>query len=219
MDHSLEQRIAACERENARLRTLLLRQNLAWLLALLLIAGTAIASATLKTAAPIRTTEVTVVDANGIVRARLGGDLPDAVMADGRVAKRGSKAGGLLIYDEEGLERGGYVTQEEGSNAMLTLDSKHQQAVLLVAAPDKERASALRMWTGESSIELRSDSIGSRLTAADAKGVTFQQPVIASLPEDTCAVYRGIANRVDGRRACEGRFTSAACGRCLDRER
>lgn len=218
MDRLLEQRIAACERENARLRTLLLRQNLAWIFALLLVAGTAIASATLKISAPIRTTEVTVVDANGIVRARLGGDLPDAVMADGRVAKRGSKAGGLLIYDEEGLERGGYVTQEEGSNAMLTLDSKSKQAVLLVAAPDADLASALRLWTGESSIELRSDSIGSRLTAADANGVTLQQPVIATLPEQTCAAYREIADRDAGRRACAGRFTGAACGSCLDSE-
>jgi hypothetical protein len=218
MDHSIEQRIAACEHENARLRTLLRRQNRAWILALLLVAGTAIATTTLKTTAPIRTTEVTVVDANGIVRARLGGDLPDAVMADGRVARRGSKAGGLLIYDEEGIERGGYVTQEEGSNAMLTLDSKHQQAVLLVAAPDKERASAFRMWTGASSIELRSDSIGSRLTVADAKGVTIQQPEIAALPADTCSAYREIADREEGKRACESRFTSGACGRCLDKE-
>jgi hypothetical protein len=218
MDHSIEQRLAACERENARLRTLLRRQNFVWILALLVAAGTAIATTTLKTSAPIRTTEVTVVDANGIVRARLGGDLPDAVMADGRVAKRGSKAGGLLIYDEEGLERGGYVTQEEGSNAMLTLDSKHQQAVLLVAAPDKERASAFRMWTGASSIELRSDSIGSRMTAADAKGVTFQQPEIATLPGDTCAAYKEVADRDEGKRACEGRFTSGACGRCLEGE-
>ena len=99
MDHLIEQRIAACERENVRLRTLLRRQNFVWVFVLLLAAGTAIATTTLKTSAPIRTTEVTVVDANGIVRARLGGDLPDAVMADGRVAKRGSKAGGLLIYD------------------------------------------------------------------------------------------------------------------------
>ena len=77
-------------------------------------------------------------------------------------------------------------------------------------------------WKSQSTesraIELRSDSIGSRMTAADAKGVTFQQPEIATLPGDTCAAYKEVADRDEGKRACEGRFTSGACGRCLEGE-
>ena len=51
-----------------------------------------------------------VVDGKDVIRARLGGDLPDAVMAGRRVSKRGSKAAGVMLYNEEDIERGGYVT-------------------------------------------------------------------------------------------------------------
>lgn len=213
----IEQRMGACERENARLRRLVRHQNYVWILALLFIAGGAVAASSLKDASfgTITAREVAVVDAKGVVRARLGGDLPDAVMAGGRVSKRGSKAAGLLIYDEQGIERGGYVTQDEGSNAMLTLDSKYKQAVLLVAAPDQEQASALRLWSKDSAIELRSDSDGSRISATQAQGVTFQGPEIAPLPPSTCAHYQELARKYPGERICQARFTQSACMACL----
>jgi hypothetical protein len=218
MRSDIEQRILACENENARLRKLILRQNFLWIIVLLLAAGVGAAAASVERATfgTITANEVAVVDAKGIVRARLGGDLPDAVMADGRVAKRGSKAAGLIIYDEQGIERGGYVTQDTGSNAMLTLDSKHKQAVLLVAAPDKEQASALRLWTQESAIELRSDSNGSRISANDKRVVTFQAPLIAALPSSTCAHLRELEHEHPDAHVCRSRFTEAACTACLD---
>jgi hypothetical protein len=215
---SIEQRVLACENENAQLRKLIRRQNWSWAIALLLVAGGAVAASNLKDATfgTITAKEVAVVDATGIVRARLGGDLPDGVVAGGRVAKRGSKAAGLIIYDEQGIERGGYVTQDTGSNAMLTLDSKYKQAVLLVAAPDEEQASTLRLWTKDSAIELRSDSIGSRISAMDKHGVTFQRPVIAALPSPTCTHYKELEREYPGERICQKRFTQSACTACLD---
>src|SRR5260370_37572201 len=54
--------------------------------------------------------ELAIVDSRGIVRARLGGDLPDA----NKVTPRGSRIAGLLLYDETGHERSGYVTFEPG---------------------------------------------------------------------------------------------------------
>jgi len=216
--NSIEDRVLACERENARLRKRIARQNNLLVIGLLLIAGGgAIAGTSIKTAIfdTIKAKEVVVVDANGIVRARLGGDLPDAVMAGGRVSKRGTKAAGLIIYDEEGIERGGYATLDTGSNAVLTLDSKYRQAALFVAGPSQEQSSALRLWTQGSAIELRSDSNGSRLSASDKSGLTFQQPSIATLPPSTCIEYKDLEHKYPGERACQSRFTDAACNACL----
>lgn len=218
MPNELDRRMTACEMENARLRRRITRQNIVWLAALLTVAGGAIATGSVDTATfdKIRTAEVEIVDSRGIIRARLGGDLPDGVAADGRVLNRGSKAAGLIIYDEQGLERGGYVTQDTGSNAMLTLDSKHDQSVLLVAGPDKQQASALRLWTQADAIELRSDSAGSRLTAFEGNKVTFQQPVVASIPGEVCVIYRQLQKEHPD--ACRDRFTVQACAACLGQE-
>lgn len=218
MASSIEDRIRACERENAGLRKRIARQNTMWAAAfLLLCGGGAIAGASLKGAVfdRVKAREVVVVDANGVVRARLGGDLPDAVMANHRVSKRGSKAGGLIIYDEEGIERGGYVTQDTGSNAMLTLDSKYHQAALFVAGPDEDQTSALALWRPGSSVELRSDSNGSRLSITDHSGVTYQQPVITALSAESCAMYKEIERQSPGNHSCQARFTGAACKACL----
>lgn len=214
---NLEERVRLCEEENTRLRKRLTVQNRVWLAALLLVgAGGAIASGSLKQAIfdSVRAKEVVVVDANGTVRARLGGDLPDAVMGNGHVSKRGSKAGGLMIYDEQGIERGGYITQDTGSNAMLTLDSKYHQSALFVAGPEEVQASALQLWTKGSSIELRSDDSGSRLSIADQHGVKFQQPEVALSPE-RCADFRETEQQYPGKRYCQARYTESACNVCL----
>jgi hypothetical protein len=221
MDNQLEQRILACEQENARLRKKINRQNGLWMLGLLLaLGGGAIAGNSIRNAVfdSVKAREVVVVDGKGVIRARLGGDLPDAVMAGGRVSKRGSKAAGVMLYDEEGIERGGYVTQDEGSNVMLTLDSKYRQAALFVAGPDQAQASAMKLWTAGSSIELRSDSNGSRLSVADKGGVTHQQPVIAPLSPATCTQQKEYERKYPGERVCQSRYTEAACSACLQSE-
>ncbi len=218
MENNLEQRLRACEQETIRLRKKINRQNGAWVLGLLLaLAGGAIAGNSIRNAVfdSVKVREVVVVDGKGVIRARLGGDLPDAVMADGHVAKRGSKAAGVMLYDEQGIERGGYVTQDEGSNVMLTLDSKYHQAALFVAGPDPSQASAMKLWTAGSSIELRSDANGSRLSVADQAGVTHQQPVIAPLSEATCAAQKEYQRKYPGAHVCRSRYTEATCNACL----
>lgn len=216
MNSSLETRLEACERANARLRKIVLAQFLVWPAATaLLAAGVAIADRSPSPMASIKAREIVVVDGKGTVRARLGGDLPDGVMANGHVAKRGSKAAGLMLYDEQGIERGGYVTQDTGSNVMLTLDSKHRQAALFVAGPDQEQASALKLWSTGSAIELRSDGKGSRMSVNDRAGVILQQPVISPLTAETCSEYRALAVQYPKERICQSRFTEAACNACL----
>lgn len=216
-----EERLLACETENARLRKRITRQNTAWMVGLLLMAGGgAIAGSSIRNAVfdSIKAKEVVVVDGKGIVRTRLGGDLPDAIMAGGRVSKRGSKAAGLIIYDEEGIERGGYATLDEGSNAMITLDSKHRMAVIMVAGPEPSQNSALTLSTVGSAIEMRADGNGVRLSTSDKNGLTFQQPAINALSPATCTDYRELARKYPGERICQKRFLETACEACLPEE-
>src|ERR1051326_2543154 len=91
-------------------------------LALLTIAAT-------PTKKVLTVSEVDIVDAKGVIRARLGADLPDAVI-DGKTIKRGGNPAGLMLYDDSGQERGGYVTSPNGYIA-LTMDS-HKPAGQMV---------------------------------------------------------------------------------------
>jgi hypothetical protein len=63
-----------------------------------------------------------------------GSPLPDPVI-EGKRSKRDDSIAGILIYDRDGDERGGYVTDNSVGNAFLTIDSKRQQQVTLVAYP------------------------------------------------------------------------------------
>lgn len=215
---TLEERVKACEQENAQLRKQLTRQNKLWVIALLFATGGgAIASGSLKQVVfdSVKTKEVVVVDPNGTVRARLGADLPDAVMAGGRVSKRGAKVAGLMLYDDEGIERGGYVTDDRDKNIMLTLDSKYRQSTWFVAGPGDDQTSSLRLWNTDGAIELRSDPNGQRLNVSDKTGVRYQQPVVAIKPS-SCAYYKDLEQKYPGEHICTAKFTEAACQACFD---
>ncbi|WP_028101795.1 hypothetical protein [Pseudoduganella violaceinigra] len=219
MTKSIEERLAALEQENASLRKRISRQSAAWLFSVLALAGgVAVAGAAVQDAVfdSIRAKELVVVDSKGTVRARVGGDLPNGVMAGGRVSNRGTKAAGMIIYDEEGIERGGYITADEGSNAMITLDSKHRMAAIMVAGPDESQSSAMSLITKASTIEMRADDNGSRLTMSDKDGVKLQQPAIAALAPENCKMFREIEKKEPGKRWCQKRFTDAACQACLE---
>jgi hypothetical protein len=70
---------------------------------------------------------ISVVDARGVERVRIAAPLPDPIMLGRRFA-RGESVSGILIYDSEGNERGGYVT-DESRNAALTLDEINRAAI------------------------------------------------------------------------------------------
>jgi len=171
-----------------------------------------------EAAGRLRVTELVVVDEIGVERVRVGGDLPDAVI-DGKRVPRGEKAAGILLYDGTGRERGGYVTWEPSGNVGLTLDSRKGQATLFVAGP--EGGSALKLWDGEDSIELRSDSDGSRLTAIREGLVVFQEPAVDALGDEACAAYREALSTYSMEevlRACRQRYSEAACRACLEKQ-
>ena len=170
-----------------------------------------------QSAAPaaLRVSELVVVDPKGVERVRIGGDLPDAIIAGKRVP-RGEKAAGVLLYDGAGQERSGYVTFEPSGNVGMTLDTKRGQVAIFVAGPDT--GSALQLWHGRDSIEFRSDQDGSRLTSVKAGEVVAQEPAVNQITPDTCEAYRSARARVSAEqvmRDCRRRFNEAACRTCL----
>ncbi len=159
--------------------------------------------------------QIEVVD-RGVVRVRIGGRLPDAVIR-GRRVPRGGVAAGVLLYDSTGQERSGYVTFDSG-NVILTLDGRRSQSALFVA--DTTGETALRIWYGKDLIDLRADRDGARITAVENGHVVFQQPEIAD-PESSyiCAALRRLRGQVDEARlltVCRERMSDAGCRACFE---
>jgi len=164
----------------------------------------------------MKVSELVVVDPKGVERVRIGGDLPDATI-NGKRVPRGEKAAGVLLYDTTGQERGGYVTWESG-NVGLTLDTRKSQVALFAAGLE---GSALVMWHGKDSVELRSDEDGSRITAVQNSSIVSQQPGTIKMSSSTCEDYRGARARVSPEqvmRDCQRRFANDVCRACLDQK-
>jgi hypothetical protein len=74
--------------------------------------------------------ELVVSDPEGVARVRIGAPLPEPIMLGKRFRRRGNVSG-VLLYDSEGNERGGYVTGDSGRGAALTLDEINRAAIHL----------------------------------------------------------------------------------------
>ncbi|WCM41917.1 hypothetical protein MG290_13385 [Flavobacterium sp. CBA20B-1] len=86
-----------------------------------------------------------VTDSTGVERIIIGTNLPPAQSFGYRFYRGDNSAvSGVMLYDHEGQERGGYVTDDSYGNIFLTLDSKVSQRVLFMAEP--QGASVLKMW-------------------------------------------------------------------------
>ena len=111
MEPDIIARITALERSNRQLRTVLLAPTLALPLLAVLAFNTSrhLHPGALQTADSLHVRQLVVIDSQGTVRARVGAHLPDAVI-DGRRVRRGEDVAGILLYDDTGRERGGYVT-------------------------------------------------------------------------------------------------------------
>lgn len=216
----LANRVAACEQENQRLRTSLRRQGRLWMAALLVAAiGSASAGIAVKNAVfgTIQARDITIVDKDGVVRARMSGDMPDATMFGGRVSKRGAQAAGFMIYDKDGIERGGYVTFDH-DNAMLSLDSKYHMVASMIAGPGEDGTAVLNLASKQHGMELRSDSDGSRLSVSKGRVVQQQMPAIDVLSAETCSHWRELDKKYPNENVCRSRYTEAACQRCMKAE-
>lgn len=112
------------------------------LLQLFTLAGVVSLSAAFTTSGPFATRmrtaridsltvrRLVVVDTSNTPRAMLGAPLPAPIMLGKRFRRRGDVSG-LMLYDSEGNERGGYVTGDSGRGAALTLDEINRAAVHL----------------------------------------------------------------------------------------
>lgn len=181
-------------------------------LAAVLVAGFAVKSEPQR----LVVSELAVVDDNGVIRVRVGGDLPDAIIDGRRIGRGGEKVAGVMLYDDTGQERGGYVTFSPSGNIGLTLDSRRSQSALFVADP--EDGVALKLWSGDGAVEMRADSAGARFTAVREGQVAFQTPA-APMPTEVCTIYRDARvelGETTVRNECASRFSSEACQACLE---
>ena len=170
----------------------------------------------------LRLRSLVIVDENGVERIRLGGELPDAVI-QGRRVPRGARAAGILLYDDTGQERGGYVTFSPSGNVALTLDTRHGQVALFAADPDD--GAVARLWHGDGAdwIEMRSDRLGTRLTIARSNEIVVQEPPVTK--EEAAAYCAAFKEELRQQRvelpletvlrACKQRMSDAVCRECL----
>jgi hypothetical protein len=208
----LETRLRACERKSNVLAGATLVMSL---FVLAVLAYELAPRAGAQTAAQsIRASEIVIVDPKGVERVRIGGRLPDAVPGK----PRGDDIAGILLYDQTGRERSGYVTFESSGNVGLTLDGRERQSAFFLAGP--AGGTALRMWRGDDWIELRTDEGGARIGAVRARELIFREPAAS---EGEAAAYCSnlkaalkSAGTPDSQLvpACRQRFTLQDCQRC-----
>jgi hypothetical protein len=91
----------------------------------------------------LRAHGLVITDDKGTERVVIGAPLPNPFIL-GKTHKRDGPVSGLIIADSTGTERGGYVTSDQGGNALLTLDGQGFQTVLLLAEPDG--GTTFRIW-------------------------------------------------------------------------
>lgn len=121
---------------------------------------------------------LSVVDANGTERVVIGAPLPEPRLA-GMRSKRGDATSGVLLFDAEGNERGGYVTEEGPSGgASLTLDEIGRTAVTLWAG--ERGTSGLRLGNHErNAVDLQVNPAGTYLTFRERGQITAVLPASA----------------------------------------
>ena len=210
-DGDYSQRLAAYERSNRRLRIgVLLAGSLAAISLLMQLRSSSVA---LPDTLEVR--ELVVRDRADVVRIRIGAELPDAII-DGRVLPRAQEVAGVLLYDETGAERSGYVTSENG-DVGLTLDTKTEQVALLGAAADG--GAWARFWNADNTdwVEMRVNELGARLNAGKEGAVVFQAPpMLPNESEAFCTDFRDEVDRLTPRPAV--RDLLAACVRWASEE-
>jgi hypothetical protein len=105
----------------------------------------------------IKVRGIVVVDSLGVERVIMGSHLPEPNLGSygSRKNSRGKiGVSGVMLYDAEGQERGGYVTDDNLGNAFLSLDSKTQMQLLLLSEPQGAAAIMLNNHDRKNTITL-----------------------------------------------------------------
>jgi len=108
-----------------------------------------------------------IVDEKGVIRMTLGSPTP-APIVDGIQYKRAFPVSGLVVFDKDGSERGGYgVADIEGSAVVLAQDHANGDAIGWRVMPD---GSVMFVMNERAPIK-RSTELGGRI-APDSSGAT-----------------------------------------------
>ncbi|NIM02069.1 MAG: hypothetical protein GTN89_15065 [Acidobacteria bacterium] len=221
MEKELRERLTRCEQANRQTRLMLcVSLTLLIVLAIGQPGLTQVDAQQSQVVDILRVAEIVIVDNNGVDRVRLSGQLPDAVI-NGKSIPRGEKAAGILLYDDTGQERGGYVTFSPSGNVALTLDTRKQQVALFAA--DAEDGAVARLWRGKDWVEMRTDAGGARLSIGRSDELVVQEPAISEIQaKEICSNLIGELEKLDERpssevvlRACKQRMTDSLCRSCL----
>ena len=136
----------------------------------------------------IRARGLIIVDEKGTERVVIGAPVPDPMIL-GRRHKRDGPVSGLIIADATGTERGGYVTDDRGGNALLTLDGQSFQTVMLVAEPSGD--TTFRIWDrSHSSITMGAWDSGSFLNLKREGSAVFAAPPGNAQASDPRPMFR-----------------------------
>jgi hypothetical protein len=121
----------------------------------------------------LRVRGLAVVDENGTERVWVGAPLPEPLTL-GKRFPRGGDVSGVMLYDDEGNERGGYVTSDGFPNVFFTLDGLGKQHVLFLAEPQGD--TALWLWNGENAFRLSVGEEGAGLKISSNGETIFEVP-------------------------------------------
>lgn len=169
--------------------------------------------------------ELRVVDSTGVVRVRLSSSMPDAVIR-GRRVRRPEQAAGIMLYDDLGQERGGYVTFAPSRSIALTLDTRQSQVAAFSA--DSVGGAALGLFEQNDRLEIRADKAsGTGLFVFRDGALRLQDPALSDAEEakvcsemkDELAVARARTNqRFDDAlltAACRLHLSDSGCRKCF----
>ena len=218
MNQELSSRLEACERANRRLTRIVISMVVSGTIAVAALVTTH-ANAANPAAQSMRVSELVVVDQKGVERVRISGNVPDAVIHGKRVA-RGEDAAGIILYDNMGQERSGYLTFDKSGNAGLMLDTRNEQIAYLVA--DAEDGAALRLRKNNDWFEIRAGDDTVHLNGVRNRVVTFQQPPMSrAAQKKVCVDLKNTRLGPDQMKAaCRERMTEYPCRACMtDKEK
>lgn len=170
----LERAVRALERRNHRLTLSaagLFALNVAIVLFILFSRGPAAAAPSRDQVLRVR--GISVVDANGTERVRIGAPVPEPLIL-GKRFPRGGDMSGIILSDEEGNERSGYCTSDGYPNVLFTLDSIGVQQVLFLAEPQGD--TAFWIWNGANSFKVNVGEEESSLNLSSGGKVVLGSP-------------------------------------------
>ncbi len=120
----------------------------------------------------LRLRSLTIVDEKGTPRLVLGAPLPEP-----KYGKRPKPAAGVLIFDQTGAERGGYVTSDgKDAEAYLTLDNAAGGQAAMLLANAQKGATLVVMNADGDAIGMTTAFPRPVFQMSERKKVFFKQP-------------------------------------------